>query len=111
MPSGPIATLEDKGNNRSLGGTSMSGAKGLEDDVTGVLKARVDQNWNIGVLWEGRIKELLFSIGAGFDLRQREQIFRAVGLEVQYSSVMQIKNSDTPRGHDATDINSINGDA
>ncbi|KAL9096823.1 MAG: hypothetical protein Q9165_000787 [Trypethelium subeluteriae] len=56
------------------------------EDVTGVLKARVDQNWNVGVLWEGRIKELLFSIGAGFDLRKREQIFRAVGLEIQYSS-------------------------
>lgn len=56
------------------------------EDVTGVLKARVDQNWNVGVLWEGRVKELLFSIGAGFDLRKREQIFRAVGLEIQYSS-------------------------
>ncbi|KAI9687771.1 MAG: Mitochondrial distribution and morphology protein 10 [Bathelium mastoideum] len=59
--------------------------KPVGEDVTGVLKARVDQNWNVGVLWEGRMKELLFSIGAGFDLRKREQIFRAVGLEVQYS--------------------------
>lgn len=55
-------------------------------DVAGVLKTRVDQNWRIGVLWEGRIKELLFSLGASFDLRRREQIFRAVGVELQYSS-------------------------
>ncbi|EOD52553.1 putative mitochondrial inheritance component mdm10 protein [Neofusicoccum parvum] len=57
-----------------------------DDDVTGVIKARVDQNWRIGVLWEGRIKELLFTVGASFDLKRREQIFRAVGVEVQYSS-------------------------
>ncbi|KAF2103862.1 mitochondrial distribution and morphology protein 10 [Rhizodiscina lignyota] len=55
-------------------------------DVAGVLKTRVDQNWRIGVLWEGRIKELLFSLGVSFDLRRREQIFRAVGVELQYSS-------------------------
>ncbi|KAI9840745.1 MAG: Mitochondrial distribution and morphology protein 10 [Sclerophora amabilis] len=33
------------------------------DNVQGVLKARIDQNWNIGLLWEGRIKELLFTLG------------------------------------------------
>jgi len=57
-----------------------------DEDVTGVLKARVDQNWRIGVLWEGRIKELLFTLGASLDLKRREQIFRAVGVELQYSS-------------------------
>jgi len=55
-------------------------------DVAGVLKTRIDQNWRIGVLWEGRMKELLFSLGASFDLRKRDQIFRAAGLEIQYSS-------------------------
>ncbi|KAF1999954.1 mitochondrial distribution and morphology protein 10 [Amniculicola lignicola CBS 123094] len=57
-----------------------------DDDVSGILKARVDQDWRIGVLWEGRIKELLFTLGASVDLRKREQIFRAVGIELQYSS-------------------------
>jgi len=60
--------------------------KGLEEDVTGVLKARVDQNWRFGLLWEGRFKELLFSVGASLDLKRREQIFRGLGVEVQYSS-------------------------
>lgn len=57
-----------------------------DDDVSGVLKAKVDQDWRIGVLWEGRIKELLFTLGASLDLKKREQIFRAVGVELQYSS-------------------------
>jgi distribution and morphology protein 10 len=57
-----------------------------EDEVSGILKARIDQNWRIGLLWEGRWKELLFTVGANVDLKQREQIFRGVGLEVQYSS-------------------------
>jgi distribution and morphology protein 10 len=57
-----------------------------DDDVSGVLKARVDQDWRIGVLWEGRIKDLLFTLGASLDLKKREQIFRTVGIELQYSS-------------------------
>lgn len=58
----------------------------LEEDVTGVLKARWDQNWKIGILWEGRFKELLFSLGVSFDMQRRDQIFRAVGAELQFSS-------------------------
>lgn len=54
--------------------------------VAGVLKARVDQNWKIGLLWEGRIKELLFTLGSSIDMKRRDQPFRAIGLELQYSS-------------------------
>ena len=57
-----------------------------DEDVTGVLKARVDQNWNIGVLWEGRVKELLYSCGVSMDFRRSDTPFTAVGLELQYSS-------------------------
>jgi len=57
-----------------------------DKDVSGVLKARWDQNWQVGILWEGRLKELLFSMGVTFDFQRREQIFRAVGAELQYSS-------------------------
>ena len=56
------------------------------EHVSGVLKARVDQNWKIRLLWEGRVKELLFTLGASFDLKKREQVVRAVGVELQYSS-------------------------
>ncbi|EAT76603.1 mitochondrial distribution and morphology protein 10 [Parastagonospora nodorum] len=57
-----------------------------DDDVAGVLKAKVDQDGRVGLLWEGRIKELLFTLGASLDLKKREQIFRSVGIELQYSS-------------------------
>jgi len=57
-----------------------------DEDVSGVVKARWDQNWRVGLLWEGRIKELLFSMGVSCDLKRREQIFTAVGAELQYSS-------------------------
>lgn len=58
----------------------------IKDDFAGVLKARVSQSLGIGLLWEGRIKHLLFSVGAGIDLKRRDAPFRAVGLELQYSS-------------------------
>ncbi|KAJ5050650.1 uncharacterized protein L3040_002525 [Drepanopeziza brunnea f. sp. 'multigermtubi'] len=56
------------------------------DVVAGVLKARVDQNWKFGLLWEGRIKDLLFTLGTSIDMKRRDQPFRAIGLELQYSS-------------------------
>ena len=56
------------------------------EEVAGVLKARVDQNWKIGILWEGRIKELMFTVGSSIDMKRRDQPFRALGLELQYSS-------------------------
>ena len=56
------------------------------EETVGLLKVSADENWNVGVLWESRLKHLLCTLGASFDLRKRDQIFRAVGLELQYSS-------------------------
>ncbi len=56
------------------------------EEITGVLKARIDQNYRIGVLWEGRIKDFLFSLGSTLDMRKADQPFRSLGLELQYSS-------------------------
>ncbi|KAH8600359.1 hypothetical protein B0O99DRAFT_649184 [Bisporella sp. PMI_857] len=56
------------------------------EEVAGVLKARIDQNWRLGLLWEGRIKELMFTLGSSIDMKRRDQPFRALGLELQYSS-------------------------
>ncbi|KAF4553774.1 MDM10-like protein [Elsinoe fawcettii] len=56
------------------------------EEFESVLKANVDQNWKIGVLWEGRINELLVSIGGRLDLRNRDRLFGGVGVEVSYSS-------------------------
>ncbi|EGP89874.1 unnamed protein product [Zymoseptoria tritici ST99CH_1A5] len=57
-----------------------------EDDVTGILKARMDNHGKVGLLWECRVKELLCSVGAGFDLKKREDMLGKVGLEISYSS-------------------------
>lgn len=60
--------------------------KGSEEEYAGVLKARLDQNLRIGILWEGRVKSLLFSLGSGIDLRKLDKPFRTLGLEIQFSS-------------------------
>ncbi|KAI1859246.1 uncharacterized protein JN550_012166 [Neoarthrinium moseri] len=57
-----------------------------DEEYSGVLKARLDQHMKIGLLWEGRVKSLLFSLGSGIDLRRLDSPFRSLGLEVQFSS-------------------------
>ena len=57
-----------------------------QEKYLGVFKARLDQNLRIGLLWEGRVKSLIFSIGSGVDLQRLDEPFRNLGLEVQYSS-------------------------
>ncbi|KAF4980295.1 hypothetical protein FZEAL_3666 [Fusarium zealandicum] len=57
-----------------------------EEKYAGVLKTRLDQNLRIGVIWEGRVKSLLFSLGSGIDLRKLDKPFRTLGLEIQFSS-------------------------
>ncbi|KAK5115875.1 Mitochondrial distribution and morphology protein 10 [Meristemomyces frigidus] len=61
-------------------------SKVVEDDVNGVLKAQMTNNGKVGLLWECRVKELLVSLGAGFDLKKRERMLGSVGVEVSYSS-------------------------
>lgn len=61
-------------------------SKNAHDDMAGCLKARLDQRGGLGVLWEGRVKELLYSCGMTVDLRGRENMIRGFGIEVQYSS-------------------------
>lgn len=56
------------------------------DDVGSVLKARMSDKGKVGLVWEGRIKELLVSLGAGLDLKKRDRIVSTVGLEIRYST-------------------------
>jgi distribution and morphology protein 10 len=56
------------------------------EDTAGVLKATVNQDGAVGLLWEGKAKELLYSAGVTVDFKRRDQIFRGVGLSIQYSS-------------------------
>ncbi|RKF74687.1 Mitochondrial distribution and morphology protein 10 [Golovinomyces cichoracearum] len=55
-------------------------------EVAGILKARIDQNCKIGLLWEGRVKELLFTLGSSIDMKRQDQPLRTIGVELQYSS-------------------------
>lgn len=46
--------------------TEEAPSKDAEEETSeSVLKLRVDQSWNVRVLWEGRVKELLVSAGVG----------------------------------------------
>lgn len=58
----------------------------LEEDIAGVLKARLDQTGEIALLWEGRFKDLVYGCGATVDFRQGENMLRRIGLEICYSS-------------------------
>lgn len=70
---------------RRVGGLEESGHDGV-GDVAGCLKARIDQRGSVGLLWEGRVKELVYSCGASIDLRGGKDMISGVGLEVQFSS-------------------------
>ncbi|ETS01577.1 hypothetical protein M419DRAFT_25198 [Trichoderma reesei RUT C-30] len=65
---------------------AVEAEKDKEQEYAGVVKARLDQNLRLGVLWEGRVKSLLFSLGSGIDLKMMNKPFRTLGLEVQFSS-------------------------
>ena len=60
-------------------------ASSVGDDLSGCLKARINQRGGMAILWEGRIKELLYTCGVTMDLRGGENMFKGVGVEVQYS--------------------------
>jgi distribution and morphology protein 10 len=51
-----------------------------------VLKARLGIDGKATILWETRVKELLVGIGAGFNLKKKDQVLGNVGLEISYSS-------------------------
>lgn len=65
-------------------GTEMEITDDNED--AGVVRCRCNQDLKIGLLYEGRYKSLLFSVGSDVDLRKLDAPFRGVGVEVQFSS-------------------------
>jgi len=59
---------------------------GKGDDVRGVVKARVSTNTNISLMWEGRLRSTLVSLGVVSDLASRAKPIKAIGLEISYFS-------------------------
>lgn len=58
----PQPPAPSTGNN---GSNNDNDNKKKEEADDSVLKIRVDQSWNVRLLWEGRVKDLLVSAGVG----------------------------------------------
>ena len=62
LPGSPASPLlDDPARPESL----VSEKNGEAEVSDSVIKLRVDQSWNVRLLWEGRVKELLVSAGVG----------------------------------------------
>ncbi|KAF8897336.1 mitochondrial distribution and morphology protein 10 [Infundibulicybe gibba] len=55
-------------------------------DVHGVVKARASTNNDVSLMWEGRIRNMLVSLGVISDFSSRSKPIKAVGLELSYFS-------------------------
>jgi len=55
-------------------------------DVCGVLKARGSTNKDVSLMWEGRLRNILVSLGVVSDFSSRSKPIKSVGLEVSYFS-------------------------
>lgn len=80
-----LTTTAELGASSSYGETEWRG-DGDEDSPAGVVKCRCDQHMRVGLMYEGRYKSLLFSLGTDVDLRRLDAPFQGVGLAVQFSS-------------------------
>ncbi|CDS03343.1 hypothetical protein LRAMOSA00745 [Lichtheimia ramosa] len=54
--------------------------------LEGLIKARIGFTEGLALMWEGRLKNTLFSIGLTADLSSRSSPIRTIGLEMQYFS-------------------------
>ncbi|KAI9574943.1 hypothetical protein HD554DRAFT_2012043 [Boletus coccyginus] len=55
-------------------------------DIRGVVKTRISTNNTVSLLWEGRFKQMLVSLGVVSDLTSRSKPITAIGLELSYFS-------------------------
>ncbi|KAG2152021.1 mitochondrial distribution and morphology protein 10 [Suillus cothurnatus] len=58
----------------------------IPSDIRGVVKARISTNNNVSLMWEGRLKQMLVSLGFVSDLSSRSKPIKAIGLELSYFS-------------------------
>jgi distribution and morphology protein 10 len=57
-----------------------------EDPVTGVLKARIGSKFDLGFVWEGCFRNVVFSLGATLDLLRGSGPVKNVGCEISYTA-------------------------
>ncbi|KAF4574773.1 Mitochondrial distribution and morphology protein 10 [Pleurotus pulmonarius] len=56
------------------------------NDVIGVVKARASTSQNVSLMWEGRLRNMLVSLGVVSDFSSRNKPIKAIGLELSYFS-------------------------
>jgi len=56
------------------------------DAVHGVVKARASTSNDVSLMWEGRLQNMLLSLGVVSDFSSRSKPIKAIGLEVSYFS-------------------------
>ncbi|KAG1753836.1 uncharacterized protein EDB91DRAFT_419653 [Suillus paluster] len=59
---------------------------GTPSDIRGVVKAKISTKNNVSLMWEGRLKQMLVSLGFVSDLSSRSKPIKAIGLELSYFS-------------------------
>ncbi|RDB23236.1 Mitochondrial distribution and morphology protein 10 [Hypsizygus marmoreus] len=83
MRRSPSVDLEDLDSSPTLEPPSRNEAR---EDVHGVVKARASTNNDIALMWEGRLKNMLVSLGVVSDFSSRSKPIKAIGLELSYFS-------------------------
>ncbi|CAE6412551.1 unnamed protein product [Rhizoctonia solani] len=63
-----------------------SSTPALGGDITGVVKARISTSSDVSLMWEGRIRNMLVSLGVVSDLSNRSKPIKSIGLELAYFS-------------------------
>ncbi|TFK94712.1 mitochondrial distribution and morphology protein 10 [Polyporus arcularius HHB13444] len=58
----------------------------LVDEVQGVVKAKVSTTTDVSLLWEGRLRNVLVSLGVVSNLSSRSKPIKSIGLELSYFS-------------------------
>ncbi|KAJ7179313.1 mitochondrial distribution and morphology protein 10 [Mycena filopes] len=65
---------------------SISSLSEVKGEVRGVVKARASTNNDVSLMWEGRMRNMLVSLGVVSDFSNRTKPIKAVGLELSYFS-------------------------
>ena len=66
--------------------TAVELTETAKEPVTGVLKARMGSNFDLGIAWEGRFRNVAFSLGASLDLLKASGPVKNVGCEISYTA-------------------------
>jgi len=58
----------------------------VQNEVLGVVKARASTTTDVSLMWEGRLRNMLISLGVVSNLADRSKPIKSIGLELSYFS-------------------------